>query len=329
MSTLRPLAVGEIIDRSASFWRAHWKPLFQLLLGFQLLQYIFVKAFDLVYRQQLRRALGGATFDPMEWIKNPPDLDPRALVQMYAGLAVYGFLMVVLSQVSGVAGSRYVYARMTWGPTSTVWQSVRFAFERFGASLGVTMLSFGAGALMSLAILSLPAALIAAGAFWGLPLLMVAAVPFLIVGPILLLLWFVMRFILTAQVTAAEPTLSAWGIFRRTGALSSGRVGPGFMGWVKGRLTVLVTIVFGILMLIGTVTGLPTLLLQASYGNMLDPARISPPLWLLVPADLIQVVGGALVAPIYIVFQVVFYVDMRVRREGLDLELALASPVTP
>ena len=32
---------------------------------------------------------------------------------------------------------------------------------------------------------------------------------------------------------------------------------------------------------------------------------------------------GAVLSPLYIVFQTFFYTDMRVRREGLDLELAL------
>ena len=38
MNPLRPLGLGELIDRSINFWRAHWKPLFQLLLAFQLVE---------------------------------------------------------------------------------------------------------------------------------------------------------------------------------------------------------------------------------------------------------------------------------------------------
>jgi hypothetical protein len=48
---------------------------------------------------------------------------------------------------------------------------------------------------------------------------------------------------------------------------------------------------------------------------------------MLVPAQLIQVFVGAMVGPLYVVFQVVFYLDMRVRREGVDLDLlAQRSP---
>jgi hypothetical protein len=45
----------------------------------------------------------------------------------------------------------------------------------------------------------------------------------------------------------------------------------------------------------------------------------------LVPVEVAEVVVGSLFAPIYEAFKVLFYVDMRVRREGLDLELALQA----
>ena len=42
MSTLKPLGLGELLDRSVGFWRSNWKALFQLVVGFQLIEYIFV-----------------------------------------------------------------------------------------------------------------------------------------------------------------------------------------------------------------------------------------------------------------------------------------------
>ncbi|AKJ03040.1 hypothetical protein [Archangium gephyra] len=39
-----PLAIGEIIDRAATFWRKHFKTLFLLSLGFNLVSYIMTKA---------------------------------------------------------------------------------------------------------------------------------------------------------------------------------------------------------------------------------------------------------------------------------------------
>ena len=47
LSELRPLALGEIIDRAATFWRRHFKTLFLLSLGFNLVSYILSKAMQL------------------------------------------------------------------------------------------------------------------------------------------------------------------------------------------------------------------------------------------------------------------------------------------
>jgi len=324
MSALRPLAVGEIIDRSASFWRANWRPLFQLLLGFQLAQYAMAKALDLLLRQTLREALHGAAFDPVAWLKNPPQLEPRQIGILFAAALAFLGVAVALAQVTGVAASSYIYPRLTEGPPLSVGQAVGRAFKRLGALFGALSLSFGLTAVMGL-LLFAPAAAMVGLAFWlEQPLLVLVGFALALLASVGLGLWFVLRFILTAQVTAAEP-LSGWGIFRRTGALSSGRVGPGFTGWVKGRLTLLVSIVFGILLLVSSVSGLPSLVLHFVYGSGFDPTREVVPVWLLIPAELMQVAATALIDPLYIVFQVVFYVDMRVRREGLDLELAMRS----
>jgi hypothetical protein len=64
------------------------------------------------------------------------------------------------------------------------------------------------------------------------------------------------------------------------------------------------------------------------YGATFEPGRtvneLAPP-GLLVPLELAESALGAVFAPLYVVFQVFFYVDMRVRREGLDLALKLAA----
>ncbi len=327
-ATLRPLAIGEIIDRAASFWHANWRSLFVLLLGFQLMQYAMVKAIDLLLQRTLRDMLHGAAFDPIAWFKNPPLVDTSQLGTALPLGALFIFATVLLSQITGVAASAYVYPRLTGGSALTVARAVRVAFTRLGATTGAVLLSFGLAVLMGVLFFAPAMATVAAAVVTGLDWLLLLATVLWLGGVVVLVLWFVLRFILTAQVTAAEP-LSAWGIFRRTGALCSGRIGPGFTGWVKGRLTILVTIVFGILFLVSTLTGLPAVALQLFYGSALDPTRDVTPLWLLVPAELLQVVASAVIDPLSIVFQVIFYLDMRVRREGLDLELALKPAGEP
>jgi hypothetical protein len=163
----------------------------------------------------------------------------------------------------------------------------------------------------------------------ALPLLF-AGVGAFFMGMLVALLWFIIRVAVAPQVLAVED-VTGWGAFRRAGVLSSGRIGPGFDGWVKVRLTVLITVVGVILFILSGVANAPALIIQQVYGNVFDPMRATPgslPQHFLVPAELIGTVLSALVQPIFTVVQTLFYVDMRVRREGLDLQLKLASTPT-
>jgi hypothetical protein len=76
------------------------------------------------------------------------------------------------------------------------------------------------------------------------------------------------------------------------------------------------------------VFGLPAIIVQFTFSNPMDPlAAVNNPVpqAVLVPAELLQVVGQALFSPLGFVLYALFYVDMRVRREGLDLERRLGG----
>ncbi|HZI16883.1 MAG TPA: hypothetical protein VE153_41335, partial [Myxococcus sp.] len=136
-----------------------------------------------------------------------------------------------------------------------------------------------------------------------------------------------LRFSLMAPVLAMED-LSATRAFRRSGELLSGRVEPGFTGRVRVRAMILVTVVSIILVAVSLLSGLPALIVQLAYGSPFDPvaAAANPvPQSILVPAELLQVVGQAVFSPLGLVFYAMFYLDMRVRREGLDIERRLEA----
>jgi hypothetical protein len=74
------------------------------------------------------------------------------------------------------------------------------------------------------------------------------------------------------------------------------------------------------------VSGLPAWVVRFAYGNPFDPAAAAAnpvPQALLVPVELLQVVGQSFFTPLGLVFSAMFYLDMRMRREGLDLERRL------
>jgi len=329
MNELHPLALGEIIDRSAAFWRGHVKPLFGLFLGFQLVQFTVYKAWEIVIQTYFPAMAGGN--QALELANSDPK---QALVQVGVGTGGALLLMVFtffVSQVSGVAATQFVYPRVVGQGRPTVNEGLKAALARLGTTTGAFALAMlwslviaalllaPSGALFALAAV---AAVKSSGASVVLALTGMLAffVGFLATG-----LWFIIRFILLSQVIALED-LGPLGTFRRTGQLSSGRIGPGFLGLVKVRLTLLITVVGAIVVLASIVSGIPQLVVQAVYGNVFDPMHANPsavPQALLVPAQLLQIVVGSLVSPLYVVLQVMFYVDMRVRREGLDLALKL------
>lgn len=330
MTQLRPLGLGEIIDRATSLWRSNWKPLFALFLPFQLVEYIVLKAGLLAGRTAFPLMTG----DPasLELIKADP---VAGLTQAagFMGLMGAGLLFSFLAtQVSSVASTHLMYPRVTGTAAPDVGQSVKFAFARLGPTMGSFFLSLGWTFVVSVAVLA--GGFIAAGvAAWLGPDhgamtvgLLVLAAAWVSIGSLVLLLWFIIRFVLVGQVIAVEA-VGSMAAFRRSGTLAAGSVGPGLLGWVKARLTVLLTIVGGVLVIVSLVSTLPVVVVGVFYGANFNPGHTVDdvvPQVILVPIQVLQVVLGALVAPLFDALKVMFYVDMRVRREGLDLELKLA-----
>ncbi|WP_257456994.1 hypothetical protein [Archangium lipolyticum] len=331
LSDLRPLALGEIIDRSATFWRKHLKTLFLLSLGFNLATYIVTKAMQLAMQRNLKVIQEAAAGRG----------DPSTVLVEYARfLAVLTGAMIVtfwLYWMSTLVVSRYVVPTLL-GETVSPVEGLRRGLKRLGTLTGAFMLSLlwavGANLLMAIPgglVTGAGAGLVALSSGTGARL---AGGVLLGVGVLLLLLglaggilWYLLRFSLLAPVVAMED-LSAASAFRRSGQLLSGRVEPGFLGRVTVRAMILVTVVSVILLAVSLLSGLPALLVQLAYRNPLDPASVAAnpvPQLILVPTELLQVAGQAVFSPLALVFYALFYLDMRVRREGLDLERRLEA----
>lgn len=334
METLRPLGLGELIDRSVAFWRAHWRVLFRLVLAFQLVEFIVLKVAQLAGRR-LFPVMNGSAASLRALREQPLEALPQ-LVGFLALLVGATLLALLLSQVAGVATTAFALPRLTAaspdGPTLRA--ALRVARARLGTIAGAFALVLLWTGAVAAAVVTPAVLLGGAGAYAfvrgargpGMALVVLAALA-LAAAVVGLVLWFLVRFILTSQVIAAEPG-DAWHVFRRTAALSSGRVEPGPLGLVKVRLSVLITIIGGLILLMSLVASAPTLLVGLASGVTFQPGQgldDRVPQALLVPLELLQAAGGALLAPLYAVFQSTFYLDMLVRREGLDLELKLGG----
>jgi hypothetical protein len=322
------LGLGELLDRSVNFWRANWKPLFQLMVGFQLVELTLVTVAQTM----------GRFFFPLARDGDAIQRQPLAALPHFLGavglmlVAILGSLFV--SQVAGVATTHFAFTRLSGRGTPSAGDSFRHASARLGTTAGAFALSLAWTGVVGLLLLLPGLVLGVLAAFTGGNENRTAAIVFSALaaivgglGALVLVLWFVIRFILVSQVIATEP-VRAFGAFKRADALSSGRVMQGLEGLVKVRLTVLVTVIGGVLLIVSIVASLPTLIAGALSGASFEPGHTLTdvlPLAILLPLQLVQTVLGALVAPLYVVFQTFFYVDMRVRREALDLELALTA----
>jgi hypothetical protein len=322
LSDLRPLALGEIIDRSATFWRKHLKQLFLLGLGFNLVTYILTKAVQLLMQERLTTMQGAASRGEMETVVLEYAWFILAILVAYFWLYYLSMLVV----------ARYVVPTVLGKPARPV-DGLRRALQRLGSFTGAYLLSLLWGAVVLL-LMTLPGLLLAVvgavlmGQEGGTGsrllggVLLGVGIILMLLAPLAGLLWYMLRFSLLAPVMAMED-LSAVRSFWRSGELLSGRVEPGFTGRVKVRAMILVTVVSVILVAVSLLSGLPALIVQFTYGNPLDPVATAAnpvPQGILVPAELFQVVGQAVFNPLGLVVYAMFYLDMRVRREGLDLE---------
>jgi hypothetical protein len=325
---LRPLALGELIDRSATFWRAHLRPLFLLCLGFELVNYILGKGVLLVLHRHTSVLQGGAALQGRS--------QDEVLGEAGVALLAAGVLLAVLIWsywLAVIAVTRYVMPLQLGEPARPM-DGLRRGLRQLGTltatyalsllwSLGITvLLVLPGGALVGLGALALSRGDSSLTSVVG-GVFAIGGALLALLGAVAAFLWYLLRFALLAPVLAMED-LPALRAFRRSGELVSGRVGPGFLGRVKVRAMVLITVVSGILVVVSTVSGLPVWIVRFAYGSPLDPTtEAAIPQTLLVPLELLQVVAQSVVTPLALVFYAMFYLDMRMRREGLDLERRL------
>ncbi|WP_224249164.1 hypothetical protein [Hyalangium gracile] len=331
---LRPLALGELIDRSATFWRAHLRPLFVLCLGFELVNYIIAKGITL-FLERTNSLMQGS-----KAIQARIEADPTSVfgdfATMMVSLSALWLVLIWSYWLATLVITRYVVP-VQLGESARPADGLRRGLARLGAFTGAYGLSLLWGIAITLLLVLPGGVLLGLGAVLGINastgagvlgiVLFIGGMLLSSLGGLAALLWYFLRFSLLAPVFAMED-LSAVAAFRRSGALISGRVAPGFMGRVKVRAMILFTALSGIVIAVSLIFSLPTWIVRAAYGQLTDPsaAATNPiPQALLVPVELFQVFGQSIFTPLALVFSAMFYLDMRMRREGLDLGRRLDS----
>ncbi|WP_369378519.1 glycerophosphoryl diester phosphodiesterase membrane domain-containing protein [Streptomyces sp. cg36] len=302
---LRPLGVGEILDGAVSTMRAHWRTVLGLTLTVAVITQI---ANTLVQRYLM---------------PDPPDIDPNATGSEALDQAVDSMRssLVALLPVAVLAliGTLFVTAVLTvvisrsvLGRPVTLREAWTEARPRLAPLLGLLLLlPLMAGAIFAVGIL--PGALI--GSAGGAALAALGGLAAAVVA-----VWLMIQFSLAAPALMLERQGLTQSL-RRSAKLVRG-------SWWR---------VFGITLLTLLLTFIVSMIIEIPFtviGTVVDDGGASSLFtggagdlgWpFLIITGIGAVIGSAITYPISAGVAALLYIDQRIRREALDLDLARAA----
>lgn len=308
---LRPLTTSELIDRGFSLYRAHFAGFLLLALLCQsapLLGQILVTAFK---------------FNPTqnELIENPAafftKLGVLTAITLVGQVIVFCFEVVIT----------YYIADAYLGKIPSVKECLRKFTTRIPASIWTCVLS---RVVLVLTLIFPVLAITAICFFWQLyppltffPLLVfgTAALLLLVASLAPTLIVSMRRLMITIPALAFEG-LSGWKALQRASTLVRYDPGLGFLYWGGMRLSFLLLPLFIIELLILSLTSLPLTLHQ--IGEVMRHGSggqiAAPPDSIMILSQILTFLAGSLILPLYSIATTLFYYDIRIRREGFDIE---------
>ncbi len=312
---LRPLSLGEILDRSFTLYRRH----FWLFIGIMALPHIVNVAVVL-----LLQGLVGPIF------ALPPGLDP-AKAGMDADLAAGKYLLVIL--VAAVVG--WVLYSLAMGATtfavSEVYlgrpSTIRGAYQRIRGRLGALMYAVLQVMLRFIGLLVLVSIFSAfligvSGAMLGRS----NPVLFGVLGLLVMLLMFagfVLAFWIVLRYGVVVPALLLENLKARQALKRSAWLTKGYRGRIFLTFLLMSLLAYVVILVLQGPFWIVTALTAAKSGHV--------PAWLGTLSVAAAGLGGALSGPLLMIGFAVLYYDIRVRREAFDLQLMMAAlePAAP
>jgi hypothetical protein len=298
---LRPLGIGEILDRAVNLSIKHFLPLLFIYIAYGIPFAIAAYVFTVRYTTLLQ------SFATPRASQALPAIPPELILTIFVLVIVF-FLTYPLPTAALIESTSAFYL----GRTSSFGQAYRVAFERYGQMLLLTLLYlvvaialyivvaivlFLLGLGIVLIATASKAVAIALGIVLGIAGVAAVVALFMIVSLMLQVGYFTCVIERAPSVAAfrlaVKRTLSGIGVKRTL-----------LVGLVYVAISIGIGIVSGAGQL--TVAGL----LHGITGTIVSLAY----------AAILRV----LVAVLVTVFLAIFYFDLRVREEGLDLEIAAA-----
>jgi hypothetical protein len=314
---LRPLGVGELLDGAVATLRQNPGP----MLGLSAVVAVITQVIQLAVTWLVVRDVGVA----LEGVSDAPDLAAVATtvssglsLAMLAAVVAW-FATIVLTGILTVVVSRAVLGeRMS---ASAAWHAARPRLVRL---LGLTVLVALIVAAPVLVVVALCLLLWAAGAT-GTAIAVVAVV-FGVAAAVLAVFLYV-RYAVATPALMLESTTAPSGVSRPATVMGSLRRSAVLVRGAWWRTFGILLLAFVIAAVVSQVVAVPAALPMLLDGPFVN-ADGSPTLLALVIQGLAGVVATTLTAPFTAALTVLLYVDRRIRREGLDIELARAAGVS-
>ncbi|MCE0485064.1 MAG: hypothetical protein LV479_12610 [Methylacidiphilales bacterium] len=307
---LRPLTTSELIDRGFILYRSHFAGLLLLALLCQIA--------PLLYQIMVT----GLKLMPVD---NEVIDHPAAFFQKMGLMMAFGFLTQIVVYGFEIVMTFYI-SDSYLGRIPSVVESLKKFAGRAWATLITCLLS---RILIALTFL-FPFLALAASYFillfypptgFGRALVEGGVAILLLVASLAPVLIVFMRLWLTTSIVALER-FSGWKAVRRSFQLVRYDPGLGIFYWGEMRLSFLLLPLFIIELLIFSLTSLPLVLFQIGetvrHGTNGQVAL--PPESTVILSQIMSFVGIALILPLYPIASTLFYYDVRIRREGFDLE---------
>jgi hypothetical protein len=298
---LRPLTLGELLDRSFSIYRRH----FWLFVGIMAIPSILMLMMSLIvqFLQPENPALAGP---PSE------DADPMMLLPFIIGVVlvvVVGMIVYWITYAIATGAATVAVAQLYRGQTITIQgayapvrgEAFAIAFLLFLIALRIGGVMFVTAALIGL---------FAAGASALTPLLSAAAIVFGLLVLFVVFVWMMLRYSIAVPALVLEGATATESL-ERSIDLTKGHI---------GRVFVVVLFCAIIAYAAMFMFNGPFIVAAALAGPDTTTAY-----WLNLTGVVFGSVANALTGSLVIISLAVLYYDLRVRKEGLDLQLMISD----
>ncbi|MFK4110856.1 hypothetical protein [Streptomyces sp. NPDC002176] len=307
---LRPLGIGEILDGAISTMRAYWRT----VLGISLTVSVVIQLCALLLQGVILKDTASTLSDP--------DVSPsevlRSLGSVSAGALLVGLVSVV-GTIVATALLTTVTSRAVLGKPVSIGEAWRESRGQLLKLLGLLMLLALITGVVLVAGL-LPGLLLGAVAGFDAPA--VALIVLGILAAVIVVIWLTIRFSLASPALMLERQ-GVWKSMTRSAKLVKGSwwrvLGVQFLAGIIANLVSWMTVI-----------PFTVIAFAVSGENMtsLVGTGAQPTGWsFLLITGIGSVIGGMLTLPVKAGVTVLLYIDQRIRREALDLELVRAAGV--